>query len=938
MNVLIHKLRYFLIIAAIALLTASCGGGDSSVQSDGYTGTESSAAAENTETDTGIKDADIEGTADVPEWAYSYIARTAPEETDSERESRVGGELETILGGTTAKSAGTVPVIIRLKDGFVPEGLLDSKQKTTQRARIDTAQDKFINRFRGRAKAANANPSKIEGLPLVTMNISSGDAANLAADSSIYSIEEDKANHVSLAESSPLVDATAAWSSGYTGSGVYIAILDTGVDKNHPFLAGRVASEACYSGGNGAGVSLCPGKVTASTAAGSGVAAPSNVQGYDHGTHVAGIAAGTNSSYKGIAPAAQLISIQVFTNVSGQALAYDSDIIKGLQRVLALSSTYNIASVNMSLGSGKYTSACDTTSMKTAIDNLRSAGIATVIASGNDAYTNAVSYPGCISTAVTVGSTADGSLGTIADTVSSFSNSASMLDLLAPGQYILSSIPGTSYGNKSGTSMAAPHVAGAFAVLKSASGASDADEIENALKTTGKQITDSRNSIAKPRILVNKAISSLGKGTVTVNITPSDIGAKWRIGTGAWKNSGESAEVYLGTYKILFSNVSHSDTSKVWITPATASVSVSADGENRSVSAAYSENTRNTTPRDFNYDTKSDLVLRNISDGSFAVNFIQDKKITSSAKITTSTGTVVTAAASLWDVSGVSDANGDGKPDILIRHKTNGTTGLWTIDGQTRIASGYVAAYDGTNSVLSTATWTVAGFSDVSGDGKADIVFRNKTDGSFYIMIMDKNIIVKTGYAKNASGTTLKPTYATWAVAAIADVNGDKKSDIILRNASDGSFYIYLMDGSTVTGYGYVKNASAATVYMKPALWLSSGAGDTGGDGKADIILRNKSDGSICVITMNSTTAASQGYVRYASTGKIVMPSYSAWTLSDLIDVNGDGKTDLLFRNKSNGNLYVYTMSDKTALSEGYLKNASGTTAVSSVATWASVY
>lgn len=936
MKVLIQKSKYFFIIAALALLTASCGGGDSSVQSNGYDGTETSVTAQSTETDTIA--ADIEGTEDVPEWAYSYISRTAPEETDSERESRVGGELETILGGTTAKSTGTVPVIIRLKDGFVPEGLLDSKQKTTQRTRIDTAQDKFINRFRGRAKAANANPAKIEGLPLITMNISSGDAADLASDSSVYSIEEDRANYVSLAESAPLVDATAAWNSGYTGSGVYIAILDTGVDKNHPFLAGRVASEACYSGGNGMGVSLCPGKVTASTAAGSGVAAPSSVQGYDHGTHVAGIAAGANSSYKGVAPAAQLISIQVFTNVSGQALAYDSDIIKGLQRVLTLSSTYNIASVNMSLGGGKYTSACDNTSMKTAIDNLRSAGIATVIASGNEAYTNAVSYPGCISTAVTVGSTADGSIGTIADTVSSFSNSASMLDLLAPGQYILSSIPGTSYSNKSGTSMAAPHVAGAFAVLKSASAASDVDEIENALKTTGKLITDPRNSIVKPRILVNKAISALGKGTVTVNITPSGISAKWRIGTGAWKNSGESAEVYLGTYKISFSNVSHSDTSKVWMTPATASVSFSADGESKSVSAAYTENVRSKTARDFNSDSRSDLILRNTSDGSFAVNFIQDKKITSSAKITATSGAAVTAAVSLWDVSGVSDANGDGKPDILIRHKTNGTTGLWTIDGQTRIASGYVTSYDGTNSVLSTATWTVAGFSDVSGDGKADIIFRNKTDGSLYIMMMDKNVIVKTGYAKNAAGTTLKPTYATWAVAAIADVNGDKKSDIILRNASDGSFYIYLMDGSTVTGYGYVKNAGAATVYMNPAIWLSSGAGDTDGDGKADIILRSKSDGSVSVITMNSTTAASQGYVRYASTGKIVMPSYSAWTLSDLMDVNGDGKTDLLFRNKSNGNLYVYTMSGKTAVSEGYLKNASGTTAVSSVATWASVY
>jgi subtilisin family serine protease len=63
-----------------------------------------------------------------------------------------------------------------------------------------------------------------------------------------------------------------------------------------------------------------------------------------------------------------------------------------------------LASINMSLGGGQYFSACDTEPLKQAIDNLRAAGVATAIAAGNNGFTNAVSYPGCISTAVTVGS------------------------------------------------------------------------------------------------------------------------------------------------------------------------------------------------------------------------------------------------------------------------------------------------------------------------------------------------------------------------------------------------------------------------------------------------------------------------------------------------------------------------------------------------------
>ena len=298
-------------------------------------------------------------------------------------------------------------------------------------------------------------------------------------------------------------------------------------------LAGKVVSEACYSTTvPGQSTSLCPGGASSSTAVGSGVNCSTSISGCEHGTHVASIAVGksaivTGVAIAGVARGAKLIPVKVFSRFDSPAdcfpetapciLSFFSDQIRGLERVYALRiraarsdqapplhrQQFKIASANVSIGGGQFSSDCDSSlpAYKAIVDNLRAAKIATAIASGNDSFDGFVNEPGCISTAVTVGST------TKADEVSFFSNHASLVELMAPGSDILAAVPGGGLAFLSGTSMATPHVAGAWAILKQAKSTASVSEILEALACTGVPV--SRAGTTKPRIDVLAALNVL---------------------------------------------------------------------------------------------------------------------------------------------------------------------------------------------------------------------------------------------------------------------------------------------------------------------------------------------------------------------------------------------------------------------------------------------
>ncbi|HOE41643.1 MAG TPA: S8 family serine peptidase [Rhodoferax sp.] len=433
-------------------------------------------------------------------------------------------------------------VIVGVRVPFAPEGLLAAASSAQQRIDIAAGHRAVLGKIP--ALAEKTDKSRLfETIPFMALEVTPKELEELAALTEVTSIIEDRPASFLLAESVPLVGGTSAWASGYTGAGQVVAVLDTGVDKTHTFLTGKVVSEACYSTNATNVVSICPGGVTSSTSPNSALPYSSGVcpSGQcDHGTHVAGIAAGKSASFSGVAKEASVIAVQVFsrfnssTDCGGSSpcvMSYSSDQISGLERVYALRNDYSIAAANMSLGGGSYSSQTDCDldnyAIKASIDNLRAARIATVIASGNSSYTSSMGGPGCVSSAVSVGATWDS--GAV-NTVASYSNSVSFLNLLAPGSMINSSVPtpANSFSSWQGTSMATPHVAGAWAVLKHKASTATVNEVLAAFSSSGLAVTDSRNGITKPRINLPAALTALTPG-VQFSLSVSKAGA----GTGS---------------------------------------------------------------------------------------------------------------------------------------------------------------------------------------------------------------------------------------------------------------------------------------------------------------------------------------------------------------------------------------------------------------------
>ncbi|MEM1172281.1 MAG: S8 family serine peptidase [Cyanobacteria bacterium P01_H01_bin.35] len=266
------------------------------------------------------------------------------------------------------------------------------------------------------------------------------------------------------------VNAPEVWNQGYTGQGIVVAVIDSGVDYTHFDLAGNIWTNLDEIPNNGFDDD------------GNGYV--DDIRGWDffnndndpmdensHGTHVAGIIAAQQNSFgvTGVAPNAQIMPVQVANDRPG----FWETIADGIY--YAVNNGAHI--INMSLSGGSVS-----TELDDAIRYATERGVVVVMTAGNDS-SSFPEYPASNADkwGIAVGST------DIIGTVSDFSNYAGSIPLdyvVAPGEDIYSTLPNNNFGNKSGTSMASPHVAGVAALILSANPSLTSEQVEYIITTT----------------------------------------------------------------------------------------------------------------------------------------------------------------------------------------------------------------------------------------------------------------------------------------------------------------------------------------------------------------------------------------------------------------------------------------------------------------------
>lgn len=256
-----------------------------------------------------------------------------------------------------------------------------------------------------------------------------------------YSIEMESENITEIPEGIRLIQAPELWNEGINGKDIVIAVLDTGCDIDHPDLKGQIIGVRNFTTDDNQN--------------------PNIVTDYNgHGTHVAGTIAAkeNNQGLVGVAPKAKLLILKVLANDpknSNSATGKYEWIINAINYAVK----QKVDIISMSLGGPK-----DHPSLHKAIQNAVNQNILVVCAAGNegdgDGKTNEWTYPGAYNEVISVGAI------NLSRESSRFSNSNNEVDIVAPGEKIISTIPEGKYASLSGTSMATPHVSGALALIK----------------------------------------------------------------------------------------------------------------------------------------------------------------------------------------------------------------------------------------------------------------------------------------------------------------------------------------------------------------------------------------------------------------------------------------------------------------------------------------
>jgi subtilisin family serine protease len=470
--------------------------------------------------------------------ALGGVAAAAPSGPLTSEAAPLGLKVSPGLRVEVAHGASVLNAIVTVRPAAAAAGDDGTRPLAVRRDASRLAIDALIADYGTRGLIVR---QRFPHLPLVAVTVPADLLEAIAADSRVIGVTASRRFEALDSEGDALMHVHEVRTDGYSGRGVGIAVLDTGVDDTQPELA---------PGGYDATV-----KTVRFYDAVDHVGDTSDHEG--HGTAVAGIAAGSQT---GVAPDARVVAVRVL-DVSGSGTS--EQILDGIDAVLAsveAGNPFDIRVANLSLGGydpvdwPPNAGNCDTIApdFKAAFDALNAAGVTVVAAAGNGGCTVGVAFPACVSSAIAVGAVYDatictspappptGCLSTVvsysqldgcisscsspsgADAVTCYSDSGERLDLWAPADCARAPrMGGGMWDCFSGTSAAAPYASGVAALLAQAFPGATPELLRATLKATGAPITDDRNGITRSRIDALAALASL-QGCAAPG-TPADL-------------------------------------------------------------------------------------------------------------------------------------------------------------------------------------------------------------------------------------------------------------------------------------------------------------------------------------------------------------------------------------------------------------------------------
>jgi len=239
----------------------------------------------------------------------------------------------------------------------------------------------------------------------------------------------------------------------------------------------------------------------------------------------------------------------------------------------------------------------------------------------------------------------------------------------------------------------------------------------------------------------------------------------------------------------------------------------------------------------------------------------------------------------------------DGKADIVLQ-RDDGVLSLWTMNGTTAVSTSFL------NPAVVEPEWRIVATGDLNGDGKADLVWQH-AGGWLAVWYMNGATMVSCELLNSG-----QPVATDWKIVGAADFNGDGKADLVWQH-TDGWLAVWYMSGSTLVS-GQLLNP----VQVTDSDWKIVGVGDFNGDGKPDLVWQHK-DGWLSLWYMNGL--AQFGAVYFTP----IQVADTDWRIRGVIDLNGDGKTDLIWQHMSDGLLAAWLMNGTTAVSTVYLNPTS---------------